>query len=78
MPSVDGEVVATTRMSPGSTCSTAACTIMLSPGALSTVTADPAIDDPCWMGEMDGSSRPRLPLASWTVATPACPSPATT
>ena len=49
IPSVDGEVVVTTRMSPSPHCSTAAWIIRLSPGQDSTVTAVPAMRVPCWL-----------------------------
>ncbi|AKJ15142.1 hypothetical protein ABB07_35305 [Streptomyces incarnatus] len=70
IPSVDGEVVVTTRMSPAPHCSTAAWIIRLSPGQDSTVTAVPATRTPCWTGRSRaGRSRVRS-MASCTVATP--------
>ena len=42
----------TTITSPAWDCSIAACTIRLSPGAVSTVIALPAIAASCWMGRM--------------------------
>jgi methionine-rich copper-binding protein CopC len=51
--------------------------IRLSPGGHETVTAEPAMREPCWIGSMSGWSR-RAEPASWTVATPAAPSPAIT
>src|SRR6185312_9569072 len=78
MPSVDRDVVVTTRTSPGATISTAACTIRLSPGGQDTVTAGPAIRVPSWTGRMPGPSSPVRPAASCTVATPAWRSAAIT
>jgi hypothetical protein len=46
MPSVDGEVVVTTRTSPGRHTSTAAWIMRLSPGWQDTVIAEPAITVP--------------------------------
>src|SRR5690606_1651295 len=54
IPSVDGDVVATTSTSPGRHCSTATWIIRLSPGHDSTVTAVPPIRDPRCTGRMDG------------------------
>ena len=54
MPWVDGAVLATTSRSPAWHVSTAAWIMMLSPGWLSTVTADPAILVSCWRATMCG------------------------
>ena len=71
IPSVRGEVVVTTRMSPAPHCSTAAWIIRLSPGQHSTVTAVPAIRAPGWIGRGLRAERGRCgPCASCTVATP--------
>ena len=53
-PSVDGELVATTRTSPGRHCSTATWIIRLSPGQHSTVTAVPPIRAPGHAGRNSG------------------------
>ena len=75
IPCVEGAVVVTTSTSPGQQTSTAAWIMMLSPGWLSTVTADPAILIPCWIGRSSGPRYPMRPIASWTVAVPASRKP---
>ncbi|KUN27995.1 hypothetical protein AQJ11_15475 [Streptomyces corchorusii] len=69
-PSVEGEVVVTTRRSPPRHCSTAAWIMRLSPGQDGTVTAVPATRTPCWTGRRRLGSSPVRPIASCTVATP--------
>ena len=53
-PSLLGETVVTTMMSPGRACSTAAWIIRLSPGQQITVSAVPAMRAPCWLGRIPG------------------------
>src|SRR4051794_34828525 len=50
----------------------------LSPGWLSTVTAEPAILTSCWIGRRSTPAKPNRPIASCTVAVPAAPNPSTT
>ena len=76
IPCVDGAVFVTTRTSPAEQTSTAAWIIRLSPGWLDTVTAEPASRTPCWIGRMSGPTKPRRPIASWTVDVPAASSSA--
>src|SRR5262245_23384224 len=78
IPSVEIEVVVTTRMSPGSSNSTAAWTMRLSPGGHETVTAEPAIRAPVWIGRIAVSSAPRRWSASCTVDTPSTARPSIT
>ncbi len=59
-PSLDGEVVVTTSRSPGRACSMAACTMRLSPGPHSTVSAVPAARAPGQAGRSAVPSRPDL------------------
>ena len=77
-PSLDGEVVVTTSRSPGRACSIATCSMRLSPGPHSTVSAVPAARAPGQAGRRAVPSRPVLPAASCTVATPSSPSSSTT
>ena len=60
-------MVVTTRTSPGRHCSIAAWIIRLSPGQFSTVTAEPAIRAPSWIGRSAAPTQPSRPIASCTV-----------
>src|SRR5262245_4905414 len=52
--------------------------MMLSPGWLSTVTAEPPSRTSCWIGRRSTPAKPTRPIASCTVAVPAAPSACTT
>jgi hypothetical protein len=69
-PSVLSLVQAATTTSPGRICSAATCSIQLSPGCSSAVTAGPQKRASGWIGRMRGCISPSRPSASCTVDTP--------